>query len=141
IANDLQKVGVRLVPRGNERAIHIHRRLAGTLAPAFYDTFPYYPTLDASLVMDFFGLQKTETLTPTYDDEDFDSVYRLTTRADQPRETPLDALGRSRKTLADTPPVIFLSQPVQVHALAKPVADFAASTDLLIDFDRIRREY
>lgn len=135
IAGDLEKIKVRVTLQGNDRASHLRRRLAGSLSPAFYDTFPYYPAQDASLVMDFFGLTKTETLSPTYDVEDFEEIYKLTRTENDPALR-RQALQVSMGILAEHPPAIYLYQPVRVHALKKGVVDLKAYSNLLIDFDR-----
>jgi len=138
IANDLAKVGIQVTLQGNDRAIHLQRRLGGSLTPAYYDAFPYYPTLDASQVMDYFGLEKTEYLSPTYDNDDFEEIYKLTRTETNP-SIRRQALQVSMGILAEAPPAIFLYQPVRVDGLHRDITDFKASPDLLLDFQRLRR--
>ncbi len=136
IANDVAKIKVKLSLRGEDRATHLKRRLAGSLSPAFYDTFPYYPTQDASSVMDYFGLEKTESVRPTYDVEDFEEIYKLT-RTEQSPSLRRQALQMSMQILSENPPALYLYQPVRIDALQRHVAHFKVSPNLLIDFDRL----
>ena len=111
--------------------------MGGTLTPAFYETLPYYPSQDASDVMEFFGLEKTEALSPTYDNDDFEEIYKLT-HSEFNQSIRSQALRISMGILAEFPPAIYLYQPLRLHAARPSILDFKALPDLLFDFDRLR---
>lgn len=138
IAKDLEPIKVKLALRPQEPAVHLQRRLAGTLTPAFYETIPYYPSQDASLVMDRFGLEKTESLVPTYDYEDFEEIYKLTRTENNP-SLRRRALQVSMRLLTDSPPAIYLYQSVRFYAQQRQVTSFKVFPSLMIDVDRISR--
>jgi peptide/nickel transport system substrate-binding protein len=137
LAEDLSRIRVRVRLQGTDRTSHLKRRVGGSLTPAFYETLPYYPTLDASAVMESFGLEKTETLSPTYDNDDFDEIYKLT-HSEFNQSIRSQALRISMGILADFPPAIYLYQPVRLHAVQRSILDFKPLSDLLFDFDRLR---
>lgn len=138
IARDLQGIRVRLVPERHDPALHQRRRLAGQLSPAFYETLPYYPSLDASAVMELFSVEQGQGFSPTYDNNDFWESYKLA-RTEMDPAIRLQALQVSMAILADFPPAIFLYQPVRVDAAEKNATDFRPSPDLLLNFDRLSR--
>ncbi|MBI3965515.1 MAG: ABC transporter substrate-binding protein [Chloroflexi bacterium] len=139
IADDLAKIKVRVVPKGDNRAVHERRRAAGSLSPAFYDTFPYYPTQDAAQVMDWFGPVSTETFSPTYDFDEFEEIYKLS-RTEQNPALRLQSLQVAMRILSEHPPAIFLYQPTEIHARQQRILDFRALPSLLVDFDRINKQ-
>lgn len=138
IADDLARVGILVTLEGHDRATHLQRRLGGLLSPAYYDSFPYHPTLDASQVMDYFGSEKTQYLSPTYNNDDFEEIYKLA-RMEMNQSIRRRALEVAMRILAESPPAIFLYQPVRVDGLHRDITDFKASPDLLLDFQRLRR--
>src|SRR5205085_2450298 len=123
IARDLQAIRVRLVPEPHDPVLHQRRRLAGQLTPAFYETLPYYPSLDASAVMEMFNVEQSQGSSPTYDNGAFWEIYKLA-RTEMDPAIRLQALQVSMAILADVPPAIFLYQPARVHAAARNVSDF-----------------
>ncbi len=139
IVDDLARVRVRATLVPVNRASYVQRRQGGSLTPAYYDTFPYYPGLDASAVMDMFGLEKTDVLQPTYDNDDFDEIYKLT-RTEMNPSLRLQALQVSMGILAEYPPGIYLYQPSRIHAMRRAIYDFKALPNLLIDWDRLSRQ-
>ncbi len=138
ITNDLARINVSVSLRPNERAAHVQRRISGSLTPAYYDTFPYWVTEDASAVLDFFEQDRTETLAPTYDFDDFEEIYKLS-RSEQEPALRRQALAIGMQLLSEAPGAIYLYQPVRIHALQKGVADFKAFPNLLFDLDRVGR--
>ena len=137
LAQDLSYIRVRVQLQGTDRTAHLKRRVGGTLSPAFYETLPYYPSQDASQVMEFFGLEKTEELSPTYDNDDFDEIYKLT-HSEFNQAIRSQALRISMGILAEFPPAIYLYQPLRLHATQAGILDFQALPNLLFDFDRLR---
>ena len=87
--------------------------------------------------MEFFGLEKTEELSPTYDNDDFDEIYKLT-HSEFNQAIRSQALRISMGILAEFPPAIYLYQPLRLHATQAGILDFQALPNLLFDFDRLR---
>ncbi|HLE55863.1 MAG TPA: hypothetical protein VJB15_02145, partial [Rhodothermia bacterium] len=92
-------------------------------------------TQDASAVMEFFGAEKTELSSQTYDDGDFDELYKLT-RSESNQSIRRRALELSMEVLSERPPAIFLYQTVQIHAIQRRVSEFSVLPNLIIDLDR-----
>ncbi len=136
IAADLARVGVRVLPQANDRNSFTQRRLAGLLMPAFYETLPYYSTQDASSVMDFFGADRSLEFAPTYENDDFEEIYKLT-RSEMNPALRLQALQVSMGILSEHPPAIFLYQPIQAHAMRPDVRDLGLPPSLIVNFDRV----
>jgi len=138
IANDLSRINVPVSLRPNERAAHVQRRISGSLTPAYYDTFPYWGTQDASAVLDYFEQDRTETLAPTYDFDDFEEIYKLARTEEEPALR-RQALTIGMQLLSEAPGVIYLYQPVRIHAFQKGVTEFKGFPNLLFDLDRVGR--
>jgi peptide/nickel transport system substrate-binding protein len=136
IAADLARVGVRVLLQPNDRNGFTQRRLAGLLMPAFYETLPYYTTQDASAVMDFFGSDRSLEFAPTYENDDFEEIYKLT-RSEMNPSLRLQALQVSMGILSEHPPAIFLYQPIQAHAMRPDVRNLGLPPSLVVNFDRV----
>jgi peptide/nickel transport system substrate-binding protein len=136
IIADLARVGIRVVLQPNNHNTFTNRRLAGLLMPAFYETLPYYATQDASAVMDFFGSDRALEFAPTYENDDFEEIYKLT-RSEMNPSLRLQALQVSMGILSEHPPAIFLYQPIQINAMRPDVRDLGLPPSLIVNYDRV----
>ncbi len=136
ISEDLAQIGVRVILQGNERASFTQRRIAGLLTPAVLETLPYHATQDASEVMDYYGSDRSLEFVPTYDNDDYEEIYKLT-RSEMNPALRLQALQISMGILSEQPPAIFLYQPMQIHAMRLDVRDLGLPPSMVVNYDRV----
>ncbi len=133
---DLMRVGVRVIPQSNERAAFAQRRAAGLLVPGVLETLPYHSTQDASEVMEYYGSDRSLEFVPTYENGDFEEIYKLA-RSEMNPALRLQALQVSMGILSEQPPAIFLYQPVQIHAMRLNVQNLGLPPSMVVNYDRV----